>query len=268
MSWCSPNKMFRRASRAATSAGGGRRHAAVGQPRGGPQRAEESLRPGDGPVDAGRLVAAGQTPDALGILQKLGPLAAALVPHHQRHHQGQRLAVIHAVERGQLVPDGVRGPILRHAAADGPVQAVGGAPHEVRPRRVVPRIGLHLGGLFQDRQQDALGEAVLKRRIDVVSEILFEDLHEGVDGAVGELPRRERIGRLRIEDREPREGVLGDEVEFLPRGLPGDDRPAVHFRAGAGQGEDGAQRAWRRGAATNRGSSPRAPGRDRRRRRR
>ena len=152
--------------------------------------------------------AVGQAPDALGILQQLLALPLPLVPHHQRHDQGQRLTVIDAVQRGQLVADGVRGPILRHAATDGPVQPVGGAPHEVRPGGVVPRVGLHLGGLFQNRQENAFGEAVLQRGVDVIGQILLEHLHEGVDRAVGELPGRQRVGRLRIEDREPRVGVL------------------------------------------------------------
>ena len=92
------------------------------------------------------------------------------------------------------------------------------------------------------RQQDALGESVLKRRVDVVGQILLQHLHVGVHRAVGELAVGQREGRLRVEDREPRVGVLREEEQFLGRRVARDDGAAVHFRAGAGQGEHRAQR--------------------------
>ena len=101
------------------------------------------------------------------------------------------------------------------------VEGLRGAPHQVRPRRVVPRLGERLRAFLDQRQQDGLGLAVLQRGIGRISQVLLGRVDEGVDDAVGRLPRRQRVGRLGIEDREPREGVRRDEEQLLagsPRG--------------------------------------------------
>ena len=107
------------------------------------------------------------------------------------------------------------------------------------------------------RQQDALGEPVLQRRIDVVGQVLLQHLHVGVHRAVGELAVGQREGRLRVEDRESRVGVLREEEQFFGRRLARDDRAAVHLRAGAGQGE---HRAQRQGIANERPVAQEVPG--------
>ena len=53
----------------------------------------------------------------------LARFRSRLVAQHAGQHDGQRLPVIDAVERRQLVSDHMRGPILRHAATDQPVEA-------------------------------------------------------------------------------------------------------------------------------------------------
>ena len=103
---------------------------------------------------AGVFVAVADAPDAIGVLEQLRLLALLLVLQHAGQHHRQRLGVIDAVEGRQLVADHVRGPVLRHAAADQAVEGLRGAPHQVRPDRVVLRLGQRLRAFFDQRQQN------------------------------------------------------------------------------------------------------------------
>jgi hypothetical protein len=83
---------------------------------------------------------------------------------------------------------------------------------------------------------------------------LLGDVHEGVDDAVGNLPRWQREGLARIENREAREEQRVEEGQLVIARAPRHHRAAVHLRSGRRQRQDTAE--------GDRALHPGAPGED------
>ena len=140
------------------------------------------------------------------------------------------------MHRRQLVADHVRRPVLRHAGADQAVERLRRAPHHVGADVVVLGLGQRARAFLDQRLQDALGEAVLDAAFGGIGQVLLDRVDEGVDDAVGDLARRQRVGGRRVEHREHRIGE-GREEGQLVAGLPAADDGAV-----VGLGAGGRQR--------------------------
>ena len=151
--------------------------------------------------------------------------------------------MVNAVQRGELVADHVRGPVLRHTGTNQAVERQRGRPHHVGA------VGVHRLRRSQDtrphfnqRLQNALGEAVLHQRVDGVGQVLLRGVHKGINHAVGQLLRRQRVGLGRVQHRKARKAVGTAKGQLGALGAVRDDGAVVHLRAGGRQRQHGAER--------------------------
>ena len=143
--------------------------------------------------------------------------------------------MVQVVQRGQLVAHHVGGPVLRHTGADQAVERQRGAPHDVGAHGVVVGFGQGLGAFFHQGLQQALGKAVLQRRVCRVGEVLFHHMGESVHHPVAHLAHRQGEGLGGVQHRELRVAMVAGEGHLGLQRLAGDHRAVVHFRAGGRQ---------------------------------
>ncbi len=167
-------------------------------------------------------------------------LALGLQQGRQHHRQG--LGVVEAVQGGDLVAQHVGGPVLRYTGSDQAVQRQGGTPHDVGAHLVVFRFHQRLGALFQQGQQQALGEAILHLGVDRVGEVLLQDVHEGIHHPVGHLTGRQGVGEHGVEHGKARHHEGREEVHLVAAAAPGHHGTHVHLGTGGRQGQHGAER--------------------------
>ena len=74
---------------------------------------------------------------------------------------------------------------------------------------------------------------------DVVGDIAFGGVEEGVKALIGRQVGRDALHQIRVDNGKGRVGHIAAEADFLPRLLLGDNRPGVGLGAGAGGGGDG-----------------------------
>ena len=179
----------------------------------------------------------GNIPHALGILQQLLALGIAFLIPQRRQHDSQRLGVIQAVHRRQLVAEHMRRPVLWHACADQAVQRLRRRPHNIGAHVIVLRFLQGFRAILDQGQENAFGEAVLDFAVNRVGHVLLDGMDEGVNHAVRDLARRQGIGINRIEDRELRLDVRRHKRAFVAGGFPRYDRAFVGFRTGRRQSQ-------------------------------
>jgi hypothetical protein len=132
---------------------------------------------------------------ALGILQQLRALGIAFFIPQRRQNDSQRLGVIETMHRRQFVAEHMGCPVLRHASADQAVQRLGRRPHNIGANVVVFRLFQRFRAIFDQGQQNAFGEAVLNFAVNRVGDVLLNGMDEGVNHAVGDLARRQGVGK-------------------------------------------------------------------------
>jgi len=91
------------------------------------------------------------------------------------------------------------GPVLRHAQADQGVQRHGGRPHNVGAHCIVLGPLKRSWTIFNQRQQQTFGKAVLHLGADRIGQVLFDRMDKGIDYAVADLTRRQRIRRFWVQ---------------------------------------------------------------------
>ena len=133
-------------------------------------------------------------------------------------------------------------PVGGHTGTQGAVERHGGGPHQVGAHVVILWIGQRRRPLFDQGAQQAFGKAVLHLGLDRIGGVLLQGVHEGIDHAVGDLARRQRIGGHRIQNGEARLHERREEEELVLGRRFGDDGAVVHLGAGGCQGQHGSQR--------------------------
>ncbi len=73
-------------------------------------------------IDTRIVGTVGDVPHAFGVLEQFGAFSVTFFVPQRRQNHRQRLGVIRAVHRRQLVAEHVGSPVLRHACADQAVQ--------------------------------------------------------------------------------------------------------------------------------------------------
>ena len=148
--------------------------------------------------------------------------------------------MIQPVQGGELVTDGVGGPVLGHAATDEAVERQAGRPHQVGAHLVVGGLRQRTRTVVHQHLQQPFRQPVLHLAPHREGEVLLEDVDEGIHHAIAHLARRQAVGGGGIQHRKHRlhqrivEGELG-----LP---PAHHGGGVALRAGGRQGQHAAQR--------------------------
>ena len=194
-----------------------------------PQGTEELLVGRNRPLDTLLVGTVGDTPDTLAVLQEFAALL--LAQHAQRtvDDNGERRTVRQPVQCGQLMPDHMRRPVLRHSHTDHVVQRQGCRKHILRHHGIIVLVLTDPGCDLDHGMQNAFGPTIHQARLPGRSHILLQHMHVGVGQAVGDLLLRQREQGLGIEDRKER--VVAVEREFLLRFMARDHRAVVHFRS-------------------------------------
>ena len=125
-------------------------------------------------------------------------------------------------------------PVRGLALRDEGVERPGGAPHDVGAGLVVLRVLDGDAARADEAAHEALCQ-VVARAVVGAREVLLGDVVHDVEDARDHLVARQRVGELGVEHGEAREDAgVGEDVADLHLGpVVGDDRPAVHLRAGA-----------------------------------
>ncbi len=138
--------------------------------------------------------------------------------------------MVKTVQRGKFMAQHMGRPILRHAGADQAVQRQGCRPHQIAAHGVILRLLQCPGPLFDQRQQQSFGKAVLHLRIRRIGEVLFGDVHERIDHAVGYLACWQGICFGRIQHRKQRVDQRACKNQLVVAGASGNHGTAVHLR--------------------------------------
>ena len=148
-------------------------------------------------------------------------------------------AVGDVVEGGEGMLDEVHGePHLSQSCRRHAIQGKGCRPHQSGPGLIVGGIMQHLQGTLDGVCRQPFHQPVLDRSLGRRGTVEFQDVAQGIDGAVGGIFRRDAAGGLGGEYRDLWEEMPVGISEFLLRGLVGDNHARVHLRTGGGKSRD------------------------------